>query len=1618
MRWIAFAIAGIAVTVWVAAWVGQPRPVAVRTSQSGGESRQDLDFKRLAGDLQRLSEPASRMTGTQGAGRAAGYIQAELQAMGALAVATQQFEVPAPVAGDTSLTADTAQGRVSIPLHPLWPNLACTGQTPPEGLSGLLVNVGAGTDAQLAGKPLAGSLVVMDWATNLEWLSVPEFGGKAVIFRANDQATGYTARNKFMSVAANIPRYYADEKDLPALDRMLSGEGPVTATISCAMSWQRVTAVNILAQIAKGEQAPGAKGSAETAPVLFHAYYDSISVVPDLAPGAEQACGAAALLELGRFFARYPPRRPVYLLFTSGHGQALLGMTQFVGLLRQVRDRAALTHGPPPRRPDPFVSLLTRMGTPGLLTGLDFSSGSDQFGVFAVGKFRSRYEHIVRPAYSVLGEELDRYAKSFGKVEDGAATSASFVDCINLTRGRGWWTYFPYQSPFESELPVVGGFAAVTLATINDDRRRVDTPGDRFENLRLDVLERQLATIPGRRAGLAAIARALADWCGPFVSRNLPDVWATLEGRVVWLDQEKDYTPNEPLAGALVFLKTQRGDKHLMGTRGIPALLTDDKGRFRFDGLIQTTDNAEFNECLLEAYGVAAEPFCTANPAAVAQYQKAILRGRVGQAVSLPAPSQAGQPAPQTIVLDGAIFYAVDMARQKDYPWSIEIKQATQHLNIVCFPCRSVTLTGLTDPRGYIPLKDVAILEASTLAAPFQFGKSVVDGRLQDPAETMVTLWADPTLRVMLTIGLGFQEKRLVLNNNSLEAPEGKGFVLEELRTMPSMVLQGAGDMWRLDEVRAAKLERNGVHNPRISAFHGQARQDLEKAREALTRYDYQGYRIAAEKGWALEGRAYGEVLSTVNNMVRGVLFYLALLLPFSYCLERLLIAAGTIKKRIIWMSVIFSVCFLLLAVVHPAFRFTLTPLLVLLAFIIIALVATVSTLLVGRMDTVLQERKQAASGRHEEQQNLGGIALRAVDLGVSNIRRRPQRAFLTGLTVTTVTFILLSFVSLTPEVSISRLKHPDGVAAYRGLLTRNKTWLPLPAPLYLSVSRNFGENVTGDAVGRVGNSTHVPKGVVAARAWFFSDREGKLSQIDVTPAGLENPTRFTAVSLLCLSRTEPQVTGVDKALFAGRWFNDDNERAVILPLHMATQLGLATPHPSLSPGGRGWGEGAVGKLVRVFGQDLPVVGIVDEKQFDAIRDLDGEPLTPVNFVLQQQMKAQDSRPREEPDTLEKYVHYSSDQVLILPLESGVRLGAMVRSVAVRAREGLDIALEAEGYAKRSNLTILASDGGNVMLYAARDTNQVSAAWQIVVPLFLGFIMVLGTMMGSVYERVREIFVYNSVGLSPGNVASLFLTESAVYALVGAALGYLLGQGVARGFQATGLLPGLSLNYTAGSTVFVTILTMAIVLLSAIYPALQAFHAATPDAVKEAAAVGTQTAAADTLGLFLPFTATQADVFAMQAYMAEFLASLEGVTIGELAVDNLQARLDCRDGPLADARSAPLTLPSPQGGEGGVRGAAPALYFRAWLAPFDLGVSHDAALRIVYREERGVHQYHLTATRFSGDQQNWRRLVPRFIRAIRKQLLMWRVLSPQEIGEYREQGRRMFGVKTEAGSGP
>jgi len=336
-----------------------------------GTEPAELDMGRIEAAIRALSAGESRMSGSAGAERAVDYIRRELAAAGVDSISTQEFPVVVPreTASCLTMSATDDAPATTVPLHALWPNLARTCMTRDRGITGPIVDVGGGTEPELHGRKLDGAIVLMEWDCDLEWLSVPEFGGKAVIFRGKNPADGRLARRKFLSMPATIPRYYVAAEDIPALEQALKSSDE--ATLTCDSRWEQVTARNVVAEIPAATEL--ADDSPDATAIVFHAYYDSISVVPSLAPGAEQSCGAATLLELARYFSAHPPTRPVRILFTGGHGQALAGMTHYVKTLRT-----------------------SQLPPPGLMVGLDISSRSDAFGIFCLGRFRGQYSTTSR----------------------------------------------------------------------------------------------------------------------------------------------------------------------------------------------------------------------------------------------------------------------------------------------------------------------------------------------------------------------------------------------------------------------------------------------------------------------------------------------------------------------------------------------------------------------------------------------------------------------------------------------------------------------------------------------------------------------------------------------------------------------------------------------------------------------------------------------------------------------------------------------------------------------------------------------------------------------------------------------------------------------------------------------------------------------------------------------------------------------------------------------------------------------------------------------------------------------------------------------------------------------
>jgi ABC-type antimicrobial peptide transport system permease subunit len=1474
---------------------------------------------RLTETVRWMAAQGSRVAGYPGAERAADYIEQQFRALGLQEVRREPFEVSVPIDEGAFLQPLMQQGGQPtrpIRLYPLWPNLVRTSQLPPNGITGPLLYVGDARLERFRGKEVEGSIVLTDFNCGSNWLNAPRLGAKAVIFIEPESTQRGEAEAKFIGIPIDIPRFYLTRRDAAQLLTLAATRPDLRVRLTCRQVWQKRKAYNIIGTLR------GSDPKLRHQWIVITAYYDSISIVPSLAPGAESATGIAAMLELARLFKKYPPRRSVMFVANGAHFQALEGVRQFIERRLPEWSRPnVLERALGDRRKPPDIYLFV---------GLDLASRSRGVGVFYKGWFYDMREDIQR-YFSELGRVLREHADRIAPVL-GTASSKLFADGINMVQGRYWRTYIPGKPAFDAEAATLAGAWGITFATIEDARPLVDTPLDTFENCNIANIALQTRTLA------CLFYHILNDTNergtpGPRFPIDEPSQWARLRlqggfgrlhGNVYLFDPNKSFLPNTPINGSIAVVRHWM--KSLMGVRGNMIQIVDDsspipheQARFNFVGIPPITAYGWNRLFDIAAYHL----------------------------------------DPET----GAIDYAPDMGIQGAhyYPLTISMTVGDKETPIVVFRCVATSLYDLVDPQTLAPLTSIDIYDGDTNGEPRMYGSIMTPKNvpLSSYVEDVAVIFSQPGSRLKIKMGMGPGADRMLLINATPDNPEGKGYLVggdpREAQgfTVPTFdprtlterdliarggaiaftALRVAEDMYTLNDHRIRMLAKHRIVNLGINELHAAAKEALDKAHQALRQRDYAALDVYARAAWGYAARAYPDVRATANDVVNGVIFYLALLIPFAYFMERLLFAAPNLKSQLTYASLIFVAVFLAFRYIHPAFEITGNPVIVFIAFTMGALSLIVAVFISGKFEEQLRAIQKQVMGTHRADIGRMSVAMAAFNLGVSNMRRRALRTFMTSLSLVLITFVVLSFTSIVNVLRFNEVPAP-GKPRYSGIMMRTPDWQPLRESAYRLMRDEFGATRA-----------------VAPRAWFFGTQIGEQAFITLIRAD----RRFSARAVVGMTADEARVTRIQEALVAGRWFAEDDREALVLPANIADTLGIKPAD--------------VGRArVQFAGVDYTVIGILDPNTLKRISDLDTEPLTPVDFILMQRLQSQGRQGGE--GGFREYVHIEPDVVVFMPYDTVINLGGNIYSLAIEfaTREEVYRILKQE-LMPRLGLNLYAGLGDRIVRYSTIQATTGQGLEYIILPIVIAALIVFNTMLGSVYERVREIGIFSAVGLAPNHVAMLFFAESLVYAVLGSVAGYFVAQLVAKIIVLTGWFPQLYLNFSSLSAVFATVVVVGVVLLSTIYPARKASEVATP---AEERTWRLPEPEGDLWRIPLPFSVTSVQAHGLSGFLAEWFHAYEEYSVGEFITQSV--RTD--------------TFQTTHGE--GYR-----VECDAWIAPFDLGVSQHVRIEIVPTEYEGVYDIRLTLTRLSGDIANWKRVNRRFLNILRKQFLIWRTL-PQE----------------------
>ncbi len=1216
-------------------------------------------------------------------------------------------------------------------------------------------------------------------------------------------------------------------------------------------------------------------------------------------------------------------------------------------------------------------------------------------------------------ASTLSQDEIEDIKTLIGLVGLGGETN--FVNAISASGGKTWQTYIPGKIAFDSEVATLTGKTGIAFATIEDARILTDTPLDTIDRMHIKEdgnLHQQVKTLA------AVLVQAMRDPKMPTAAK-VGNFYCNLFGDVVEFDARESALPNKPVPYPILTLR--RKHKTMMGVRGDLFTMGDNKGNFEVAGLA--------------------------------------MEGRATNRI-------AGTQEVEAYILDpdsGDIVYAPDLGNYgaKLLPNKVPIDTRRRGCRVVVFPCVSTTIYDLVDQRYLRTLRELQVYEAASDSAPEKYGISKPwQQEGVSAAEPIALVYSEPDERIKIGMAYGQIGKRLLLikaTKSGMKNPTlytGEGFVVREngsIRLTPYVVVR---DMWWLDENRSRLYKRFGISSDRLDKLHEYAHEYLEQAELALQQNDYQQALKLARAAWGYESRAYPDVKKTGNDVVSGVMFYLALLLPFAYFMERLLFASPSVNKQIIWTGVIFLTVFFFLSQVHPAFQITTTPVIILIAFIVLALTVIVISIIIRKFEEQLEKIKQEGSNVYKADVGRLSASAAAFSLGISNMRKRGGRTILTCATLVILTFTVISFTSVRTFMHPNKTSLPAVTPRYTGMLIRDQYWRPLEEPVLTSVMNDMRktkipendarllfkrrgktdseidslltpyvetaeespvlDGPSGDATtiqASVAGATGVDESsrfitvhnVVAPRAWYQSSGTGDQSFVQLTrtpnpadPVPPRDPKTgqllpYAANMLIGMTPNEPAATGIDLHLQYGKWFDPMDEDswptswpyACILPKGIADVLKIS--------------ETDVGKAtVSVYGANFTVVGVLGIG-FKDLTDNDGEEMTPVDYQLMQQ---QQSRGAQGDETLEgelqKYLHLVPDSVAILPYEVVMNQGGTLRSVAVNMDplegdpdifSGIDkLDLIMSPLMSRVALDFFVGRDKDTYLYSSIGMTSFSGMGNLFIPILIAALIVLNTMLGAVYERVREIGIYSSVGLAPVHIAFLFLAEACVYAIVGAVLGYLLGQATATVMVNFGWLAGLTLNYSSMSTVVATIIVMIVVIGSTLYPAIKASRMAVPDIERKWKLPEPE---GDEWHFSLPFTVLSEESLGLNVFMRDYFDAHADESASDFYTDQ-------------------VTFSQTSVGENAEEEGSYSISMMVWLAPYDLGVSQSIRFITspVGGEEEDLYSITLDVHRESGEIASWKRVNRRFLNLVRKQLLIWRTFSADIRGEFHDRGRQ------------
>ena len=1147
-----------------------------------------------------------------------------------------------------------------------------------------------------------------------------------------------------------------------------------------------------------------------------------------------------------------------------------------------------------------------------LLVNLDLSSGSKRVSVLYASHFY-RFLPPVLPWEGWLKSKVTGYVQELDEV-----LGSSYMSLLDWgVQYQGWWARIPTPYVIDSEPAAITGLAAFTLRTSDDFRMYWGTPLSDLEHVNIDNLVEQLKIAFHIIWEFANDPDLGLDWEAIAPSRLR--VGGGAHGGII---RGSGFSS---LRGVVLEYNVTRGwfQPVPYALVVIRPVIGDHVITYPFSIVItKADDRGEF-----------------------------VVRGLMPSVISETRTSYM-VTAWKLDSDDVHIAYAPDNGVYgKEVNKLVQIAASDVNCSVAVFRCGTIGILDVYSPLTLTPTEildtrsaletiasqPVAITPYNirTGAESFQYGVYYLG------YEPIALVFVNPYEPVMIKVTYGAPARATsFVVNASTQYPEGYGYVLGDKPLLYiSLINQSAKDMYLVSKARYSRASGYLLRHLSLERYLALASRHLSLAEDYAQSVDYSKACGEYALAWILVVKAYDYVQKLVSESAITTLIVGALIIAAALFLERLLFTGGGMGRLFRTLLVV-AAMFTLFFTTFPGYKLIFSPFMLILAIPLAYMLITIVLLFINKALEEVKRRRTELLGEHEIERGYTSFLLHGVTISLRYMRRRRVRSTLTMITIVVTAFAMVSLASVAPHTIIRQVPIGSTDSFYEGYLVKMYTFGQSFEPLD-RYTVEFVKHAFGDLS-------------VNPRVWVYP--QVQLPQMNLASDMWYKGRSVRVPAMLGLSAREMEVIFKDSLLEGRLPLPDEVSSPVcIVSKAIKEELGLSA-----------------GDRVIWCGIEFLVIGVYDENYVGLIigdlTDLDGYPMLPYDPLTVPQIS------RVATEEAVQYEILPLPNIVIVPYEYALDIGGYVMSVSIPA-PNLNYSDTSEILALLDLRTYTRFEG---VSYASSIVTVYSLLGfeQILVLTLIASLNILITMLGAVQERRMEVHIHSVLGLSPREAALLFLLEITVHAVVGIAIGYLIGIGVNYLLLKYKVLPSVFIfNYSSSSILLTITMILVAALFAVVYPMRLASRMVTPSFERKWRLTVRPTR--DAIEVRMPFILPRHEVLALFRYLREYYSS---VSEEELRSFRFIEDLEIDE-----------TEP-------------PKLHSRVALAPYEANIT-QAFWLIAQPIDKGKYALCLNIKKLTGlrARSAWLSSNYHFINSIRKQVLLWRGLSDEEKKKYYRQ---------------